>query len=25
VEGPDVSGDEMAAIMDRRRGEAGLA
>jgi hypothetical protein len=25
TDGPDVSGDEMAAIMDRRRKEAGLA
>lgn len=25
ADGPDVSGDEMAAIMDRRRREAGLA
>jgi hypothetical protein len=25
ADGPDISGDEMAAIMDRRRKEAGLA
>ena len=25
ADGPDISGDEMAAIMDRRRREAGLA